>query len=92
MNFEMNFIQHKIHLTKAEKMEKIYILRKNKLISGPHSIETVKERGLRYTDMVWYEGLTDWTPADQIEIFKENLKDSSRIHRSIFDKFFGFLK
>jgi len=73
-------------------MDKIYILKKNKLISGPHSLQTVKERGLRYTDMVWYEGLNDWTPADQLEDFEGSIRSSSTIQKSIFDKFFGFLK
>ena len=73
-------------------MDKIYILKKNKLISGPYSLQTVKDRGLRNNDMIWYEGLNDWTPAEQLVDFEGSIKSSSTIQKSIFEKVFGFLK
>jgi hypothetical protein len=40
-------------------MEKIYILKKKKLMYGPYSLNYVKEKGIKKDDMVWYEGLND---------------------------------
>ena len=73
-------------------MDKIYILKKQKIIHGPYSLERVKERGLKYTDMVWYEGLEDWTPVDQVKIFEGYIKKTKIIRQSLFDKVFSFLK
>jgi hypothetical protein len=76
-------------------MEKIYILRKHKVIRGPYTFEKIKERGLRYNDMIWYDGLSDWTPVDQLEIFIGHINKSESglgLSSSIFDKVFGFLK
>ena len=73
-------------------MDKIYILKKNKLISGPYSLQTVKDRGLYNNDMIWYEGLNDWTPAGQLEDFEGSIRSSATIPKSIFEKVFGFLK
>jgi hypothetical protein len=77
-------------------MEKIYILRKQKVISGPYTLERIKSRGgLRYNDMIWYEGLADWTPADQVEKLSEYVRRSisgRSLSSNIFDKVFSFLK
>ncbi len=76
-------------------MEKIYILRKQKIISGPHTLETLQSRGLRYNDMIWFDGLTDWTPVDQIEKLSGYIKkdeSGAKLTTTLFDKVFSFLK
>jgi hypothetical protein len=74
-------------------MDKIYILKKDKLISGPYSLQYVKDKGmLRTTDMVWYEGLTDWTPVSQVDLFEGHIKEHVKTEKTFFDKVFGFLK
>jgi hypothetical protein len=44
-------------------MHKIFILKKSKFITGPFSLEQLKETGIKASDKIWYEGLTDWQPA-----------------------------
>ena len=74
-------------------MDKIYILKKDKLITGPYSLQSVKDKGiLRKSDLVWYEGLSDWTPANQIDLLEDCIKDIVKPEKSLFDKVFGFLK
>ena len=33
---------------------------------GPYSIENLRERNLKSSDLIWYEGLSDWTPAGNL--------------------------
>ena len=74
-------------------MDKIYILKKSKIIQGPYTLETLKNKGLRYNDLAWYNGLEDWTPVDKVEIFNDVKKRSSSSSDATFlDKVFGFLK
>ncbi len=51
-------------------MQKIYLLRKDKIMLGPFSLEKLQEKQLKPSDLVWYEGLPDWTPAGNLEQFK----------------------
>ena len=44
-------------------MDKIYILKKGKFISGPFQLEQLKSNGLKESDKIWYEGLADWKDA-----------------------------
>ena len=55
-------------------MDKIYILKKNKLIRGPYTFEAIKFRGINQEDKLWFEGLTDWTASNDIEAFKPFIK------------------
>ena len=74
-------------------MDKIYVLKKQKLIQGPYSFDSLKRKGLSYYDMVWYEGLSDWTPVDEVELLATLVKpNAKKIHKTIFDKVFSFLK
>lgn len=45
---------------------------------GPHSVDTLVANGLKPDDLVWTEGLADWTPAGNILELAEamNLRDS----------------
>lgn len=47
-------------------MEKIYLLKKDKIMLGPFSVEKLKEKNLKASDLIWYEGLPDWTPAGNL--------------------------
>lgn len=73
-------------------MQKIYILKKQKLIKGPYSLEKIREKGVKYSDMVWYEGLADWTPVDKIEAFENYIYEAKQIPSSFIDRVFSFLK
>ncbi len=75
-------------------MEKIYILKKHKLLFGPYTLSIVKEKGLKQTDLVWYEGLTDWTPVTSIIDLQDCIKGENHkvTERSLFQKMFAFLK
>ncbi len=47
-------------------MDKIYILKNNKILVGPFTIEKLVERTVRPNDLIWYEGLADWIEAEKI--------------------------
>ena len=36
-------------------------------MSGPYTLTTLKAKELKPSDLVWYEGLADWTPAGNID-------------------------
>ncbi|MDB5192766.1 MAG: hypothetical protein JWQ96_2329 [Segetibacter sp.] len=44
-------------------MNKIYILKHEKYLRGPYSLEILKEKGLKSTDKIWFDGLAEWMPA-----------------------------
>lgn len=47
-------------------MDKIYILKHDKVMLGPFTLENLKEKNLKPSDLIWYEGLTDWIPAGNL--------------------------
>ncbi len=51
--------------------QKIYILRNRKLIRGPYSLGVLKSKLLSKDDLIWYQGLPDWTRAHLIDQVKE---------------------
>ena len=74
-------------------MRLIYILKKNKIISGPYTIEALQKRGVKDTDMIWFAGITDWVSVDEVDF----LTDIPRLFErnkelSIIDRVFAFLK
>ena len=74
-------------------MNKIYVLKKQKLIRGPYSLETIKQKGLSNSDMVWYEGLEDWVPAIQnVELAACIKEESASPNQSLLNKLLNFLK
>ena len=74
--------------------DKIYILKKKKLMYGPYTFEAIREKGLRQTDMIWFSGLNDWTPVDKIDALSVFVK-SSKTHqpkkKTLIEKVFSFL-
>lgn len=47
-------------------MEKTYLIKKGKLLLGPFTLQALKEKQLKPSDLVWSEGLADWTPIDNL--------------------------
>ncbi|MFY7898854.1 MAG: GYF domain-containing protein [Chitinophagaceae bacterium] len=43
-------------------MDKIYVLKKDKIIKGPYTLKELIAKGVKENDAIWYEGLKDWTP------------------------------
>lgn len=75
-------------------MDNIYVLKKKKLLYGPYTMETIKQKGFKETDMVWFDGLDDWTPVkniDKLLIFIKKEQKSEEKPKSFFEKIFGFL-
>ncbi|MFL9485632.1 GYF domain-containing protein [Chitinophagaceae bacterium LWZ2-11] len=75
-------------------MDKIYILKRKMLIRGPYTLHALQKRGLQNNDMIWYEGLKDWMPATQVDLFAGIVK-YHEIHKqknSFFERVFAFLK
>lgn len=48
-------------------MDVKYYLKKQNIQSGPYNLATIKAKELKPSDLVWYEGLADWTPVGNIE-------------------------
>ena len=77
-----------------ELTDKIYILKKKKLMYGPYTFQTIKEKGLKSTDMIWYSGLNDWTPVDKIDelaVFVKSSKTHQPRKKTLIEKVFSFL-
>jgi hypothetical protein len=75
-------------------MDKIYVLKKKKLMYGPYTIKAVKEKGLRPSDMVWFQGLEDWTPVLNVEYLAKFIISDKTHHvrkKSLIEKVFSFL-
>ena len=76
-------------------MEKIYVLKKNKLIRGPYTYRALKIRGIKEDDKIWYEGLKDWIPVMNINEFREIVKIRTRsrlMPHNFLSRFFSFLR
>jgi len=55
---------------------KKYYLHNGTEQDGPFYISQLKKKGITRETEVWYEGLSDWTKADQIEELKELFEQS----------------
>ncbi|RTL53269.1 MAG: DUF4339 domain-containing protein [Sphingobacteriales bacterium] len=74
-------------------MGEIYILREGKLIIGPFNLKKIKKRGLKISDKVWYEGLYDWTPVEELSHLAPCIvATGNRNDLSFFQRVFSFLK
>ena len=66
---------------------KIYILRGRKLIRGPYTLDTIKHKTLTYNDLVWYQGLPDWTRVEQVEEVKHlAIEETARTENRMLKK------
>ena len=76
-------------------MDQIYILKKQKLMYGPYTLKVIKQKGLKQTDLIWYKGLADWTPAENLKILCDCIITEKRStinnKRSFIEKIFSFL-
>lgn len=75
-------------------MEKIYLLKKKKLMYGPYNLNYFKEKGLKQDDFVWFDGLKDWTLAAEVDFLKPYIsytEPSSSKKKSLFNKVLSFL-
>lgn len=73
-------------------IDKIYILKKKKYMYGPYTTESLKQNVIKQGDMIWYEGLKDWQPVEEMDFFAEfvgKTKDNKVTKKSFFKKFFG---
>jgi hypothetical protein len=74
-------------------MQIVYLLKRNKIISGPFSIENLKRRGVKSTDMVWCEGLDDWMPVFEVDFLSDVPVISSDDNaKSLIQRVFSFLE
>lgn len=71
-------------------MEKIYIRKKDSVITGPYDVEQLQHRGLQSSDKVWYEGLSDWRPAQKIDFLRRYISPAQK--QSLFSKLLGTSK
>ena len=59
-------------------MEKIYIRKKDSVITGPYDVEQLQNRGLHASDNIWYEGLPEWRPAPQVDFLKRFISNPQK--------------
>ncbi len=67
-------------------MEKIYIQKKDRVITGPYAVEQLQQKQLQSTDKVWYEGLSEWKRPSQIDFLKRHI--SSQQKSGFFSRIF----
>lgn len=73
--------------------QKIYILRNRKMIRGPYNLQTLKAKLLSKNDLIWYQGLPDWTHAHLIDQVKELFSDSPTTSQpTVLQKMIHFLR
>ncbi len=58
-------------------MEKIFVLKHDKFMKGPYTLNELKVKGLKSTDKVWYEGMKDWIFAGNLSEFKDIIQTKS---------------
>ncbi len=51
--------------------KKIYILKNRLRLTGPYTLDMLKEKSFSGNELVWYEGLSDWTEMELIDPLKE---------------------
>jgi len=51
-------------------MKKYYLHEENKQ-TGPHDIDELKAKNIQKDTPVWYEGLSEWTPAVKVDELKD---------------------
>ncbi|MDP1843717.1 MAG: GYF domain-containing protein [Sediminibacterium sp.] len=66
--------------------KKIYILKNRLHIRGPYTLEMLKNKTLTQSDLVWYDGLPDWTKAHLLDPLKDFVKLDKMPERSSFWK------
>lgn len=54
---------------------KFYIVENQKPV-GPFEVSQLVERGIKGSDLVWAEGMTDWTPAESVDEIRVALYSS----------------
>jgi hypothetical protein len=68
-------------------MEKIYIQKKGKAITGPYAVEQLHQHQLRSTDRVWYEGLSEWKAPQKIDFLRRYM--SAQQKSGFLSRFLG---
>ena len=63
---------------------------------GPYTLQVIKEKGLKPNDLIWYKGLVDWTPPENIKILCDFIISEKHLNiqnnkRSFIEKIFSFL-
>jgi hypothetical protein len=51
--------------------KKIYILKNRKQLAGPYTLEMLKQKPLTGSELIWFQGLPDWTEAKLVDGIKE---------------------
>ena len=65
--------------------KKIYILKNRKRLAGPYTLEMLQSKLLYGSELIWYEGLPDWTQAKLVDgikdvtNFSENLRTKTKV-------------
>ena len=79
-------------------MQKIYVVKKGNYLYGPFCLQSLKEKGIRSSDVIWYEGLPQWTPALEIDFLRESVKyddnydSKNELHKFSYGLFKGLKK
>ena len=68
--------------------KKIYILKNRRQLAGPYSLEMLKEKQLTGSELIWFEGLPDWTEAKLVDGIKDlaNFSDTIRKNPKVKEK------
>ncbi len=58
--------------------KKIYILKNRLRLTGPYTLDKLKEKSFSGNELVWYEGLADWTEMELLDPLKEFIDKERR--------------
>ncbi|MBL7761728.1 MAG: DUF4339 domain-containing protein [Sediminibacterium sp.] len=66
--------------------KKIYVLKNRMHMRGPYTLDMLRNKPLHQDDLVWYDGLPDWTKAHFLDQIKDFVKSEKSPARSGFWK------
>ena len=73
-------------------MEKIYVIRNGKNLLGPYTLEGIKRKGIYSTDVVWFEGIPNNTPALEMDDLKDAFKEEIPAYKMMKRRLRRFLR
>ena len=55
-------------------MQQIYVVTKGHYFYGPFCPQSIKKQEILSSDIVWYDGLTQWTPVLEVDFLRAHVK------------------
>ncbi|MCZ2223703.1 MAG: hypothetical protein LC122_08745, partial [Chitinophagales bacterium] len=59
---------------------------------GPYNLNNLNHNPLKHGDKIWYEGLADWLPVEEVDFvasFIQNNSINKKVKKSLFKRIFN---